>query len=319
VSRSYSVVICAYTLERWDLLRGAVDSARDQRLRPREIIVCVDHNAELAERARQAWASQAEVRVIQNRFPGRLGSARNSALEIASGEVIAFLDDDAQADPGWLQLLDGVYGSSTTIWAVGGSPRPRYEVPRPPWFPFEFDWVFGCAYRGLPDERGPVGRLIGASMSVRRAAALKVGGFHSDAHDDMDLSHRLVAEFGRGSVMYDPEIQVSHFVSRQRLSWSYFWRRCFHVNRGKVLAFKDMAHAGNQNADFAFVRQALLRALPRYLVTPSSGGWARAAALLAGIALAGFGNIVGRLGVLFGRTEPSLTRGLPESSGVAAS
>ncbi len=307
---TYSVVICAYTLDRWDLLRQAVDSAQGQRISPDEVLVCIDHNPDLAALAQRTWDSAARVQVIENRFPGRLGSARNSAMEVVTGDVVAFLDDDAQAAPDWLTRLDAIYSISPEVQAVGGGPKPRYEVPRPRWFPLEFDWVFGCAYRGLPLERAATGRLIGASMSARRLAILKVDGFHSDNHDDMDLSHRLIAEYGHESVIYDPAIQVSHFVTRERLTWRYFWRRCFYVNRGKVLALKDMAHAGNLNADLAFVREALLVALPEYLAEPLGGGWRRAGALLTGVALAGLGNLAGRLSLLVGRTEPSQTRGL---------
>jgi glycosyltransferase involved in cell wall biosynthesis len=317
VSLAYTVVICAYTLERWDLLREAVDSARSQDIEPAEIVVCIDHNPDLLALAEQTWGSDTDVTVIQNRFGGRLGSARNSAMEIVTGDVVAFLDDDARAAPDWLSRLEAIYHASTDVQAVGGGPKPRYEVPRPNWIPLEFDWVFGCAYRGLPTERAATGRLIGASMSARRLAILAVDGFHSDNHDDMDLSHRLIAEFGHDSVIYDPAIQVSHYVTRQRLTWGYFWHRCFDVNRGKVLAFQDMGHAGNQSADVDFVRHALLVVLPEYLADPFGGGWRRAGALLAGIALAGLGNLTGRLSVLAGRTEPSQTRGLASSRATA--
>lgn len=311
---TYSVVICAYTLDRWDLLKESVASAEGQLVRPNEILVCIDHNPELSALAQQAWSSNPVVRVIDNRFPGRLGSARNSAMEVVVGDVVAFLDDDARADSDWLTRLEAIYSHSPDVQAVGGGPKPRYEVPRPSWFPFEFDWVFGCAYRGLPSERAATGRLIGASMSARRRAILKVGGFYSDNHDDMDLSHRLIAEFGHESVVYDPSIQVSHFVTRERLTWSYFWRRCFYVNRGKVLAVSDLENAGNLNADLAFVRQAVLVALPEYVGDRSRGGWGRAGALLTGVALAGFGNLAGRLSLLVGMTEPSQTRGLADST-----
>jgi glycosyltransferase involved in cell wall biosynthesis len=317
VSHAYSVVICAYTIDRWALLREAVDSARSQEIQPAEIVVCIDHNPDLLALARQTWSSDADVSVIENRFPGRLGSARNSAMEVVGGDVVAFLDDDARAAPDWLSRLEAIYDGAPDVQAVGGGPSPRYEVPRPNWFPLEFDWVFGCAYRGLPSERGATGRLIGASMSARRLAILKVDGFHSDNHDDMDLSHRLIAEFGHDSVIYDPSIQVSHYVTRERLTWRYFWHRCFDVNRGKVLAFQDLGHAGNQSADVAFVRHALLKVLPEYLADPFGGGWRRAGALLAGIALAALGNLAGRLSVLAGRTEPSQTRGLTSGRATA--
>jgi glycosyltransferase involved in cell wall biosynthesis len=315
LSPSFSVVICAYTRARWPRLLEAVASVRAQSLTPLEVIVCIDHNPELAEMARDEWREDGEcVRVIENRYAGRLGSARNSALEIAQGSAIAFLDDDARADSDWLMRLADLYDSDPTIQAIGCSPRPSLERDRPAWFPYEFDWVFGCAYRGLPTERGPVGRLIGAAMSVRRSAALAVGGFHSDNHDDMDLTHRLIHHYGAPGVVYDPTIEVTHFVPADRLTWSYFWRRCFFVNRGKVLAFRDMEHAGNVKADVAFVRATILGAVPRYVLSREDRRPLSAAATIAGILLAGLGHLVGQLYVRLGLTEPAATRGLEASA-----
>ena len=99
--------------------------------------------------------------------------------------------------------------------------------------------MFGCHYRGLPESRQPVEHLIGASMSVRTAALRAVGGFHSDDHDDMDLSHRIAAGFGPSAVVYEPRARISHFVPAVRVSWRYFWRRCYTINRSKVRAFAD--------------------------------------------------------------------------------
>jgi glucosyl-dolichyl phosphate glucuronosyltransferase len=46
-----SVVICAHTLERWDELNRAVGSVRTQTRAPREIVVVMDNNEALRERA----------------------------------------------------------------------------------------------------------------------------------------------------------------------------------------------------------------------------------------------------------------------------
>ncbi|MGP0053420.1 MAG: glycosyltransferase [Solirubrobacteraceae bacterium] len=310
MSTSISVVVCAYTTARWQLLQEAIESILAQERAPHEIVLCIDHNEELAAMARDLWGDDQRVRVIENRYPGRLGSARNSALELLSGEIVAFLDDDARADPDWLSRLSEVYAGNPDVQAVGCAPTPAFETARPSWFPVEFDWVFGCTYRGLPTRRAPTRRLIGAAMTVRRAAALAVGGFHSDNHDDMDLSHRLVDRYGPAAVIFEPTIRVSHFVTAERVKWAYFWRRCFNVNRGKVLAFRDMEQAGNLSADIGFVASALLGGVPRHLASGTRGRARRAAATIAGIALAGLGNLAGRLDLLRGVTEPAPTRGL---------
>ena len=295
-----SVVICAYTEDRWPLLLRSVASVQRQGWIPVEIIVCVDHNDSLLERCRQQWALRAEdpsvpVVVLANKYQGRLGSARNSAAEVASGDIVAFLDDDAWADPDWLDRLLSPYDKQSVV-AVGGAPVPEFERARPGWFPFEFDWVFGCAYAGLPEKRAPVARLIGANMSVRRLALAEIGGFHSDNHDDMDMCHRLRYQRPAEEIVYEPMAQVHHFVPAERTTWGYFWRRCFFVNRGKVEAFHQMEGSGNLSADIGFVGRALFRGVSRGLRQAFQGdawGAARAASILAGIVLAGTGHVAG--------------------------
>jgi glucosyl-dolichyl phosphate glucuronosyltransferase len=300
-SLTVSVIICAYTEDRWPLLLQSVASVQQQCRIPMEIIVCVDHNEFLLERCRQQWVDQADgpsvpVVVLANKYQGRLGSARNSAAEIARGDVVAFLDDDASAYPDWLDRLLLPYANELVV-AVGGAPVPEFEGARPGWFPFEFDWVFGCAYAGLPATQAPLARLIGANMSVRRLALAEIGGFHSDNHDDMDMCHRLMYRRPREQIVYEPLARVRHFVPATRTTWGYFWRRCFFVNKGKVEAFRQMEGAADLSADIGFVGRALSRGVSKGLRQALHGdawGAARAAAILAGIVLAGAGHVAGR-------------------------
>jgi GT2 family glycosyltransferase len=316
-SPSADVVICTYTDERWDLLERAVASVQAQTVGPAKLLICVDHNEELLARCLDRWGSDATVagtplEVFANRFPGRLGSARNTAVERSTAEIIAFLDDDAEAHPTWLETLLDVYVSTAAV-AVGGAPLPNQQVPRPGWFPHEFDWVFGCHYAGLPEVRQPVRHLIGASMSVRAEALRAVGGFHSDKHDDMDLSHRIAAAHGASAVVYEPKAVIYHYVHPERLTWDYFWRRCYTINRGKVRAFSDMGAAGNIRAELEFAARMVgrvARKLLRGLRGDTDAVW-QAAAIVAGLTAASAGHIRGRLDLLTGRLPVSLTVGLP--------
>ena len=311
------IVICTYTLARWDLLARSVESALTQRFTPQRVIIVVDHNHELLERCQHQWGgalsdSPVEIVVVANQFAGRLGSARNTALLYTRADIVAFLDDDAEAASDWLERLLAVYATHPGTVAVGGAPQPNYGAPRPSWFPPECDWVFGCHYRWLPDELAPVRHLIGASMSVRRDAILAISGFHADDHDDMDLSHRIAHSFGPATVFYEPRAEVRHYVAPERLTWSYFWRRCFYVNRSKVGAFADMGDAGNIRAELGFVLSVLLGLGPA-LVAALSGRPARLAqalVALAAVALAGCGFVAGRVQLALGRRPEILTTGL---------
>ena len=313
-----SVIIPSYTLDRWSLLCDAVHSVQVQTRPPLEIIICVDHNADLFARCTTEWPperpSEVPIRIIENRFEQdpaeaeahlrahgsrrRFGAgwARNCAAELARGDVLAFLDDDAAAAPAWLAHLLAPYDEPSTI-AVGGAPLPRYETERPGWFPPNFDWVFGCAYDGLPSTLAPAAHLIGANMSVRRTVFEAVGGFHSIDFDDLDLCMRIAAQYPNRTLYYEPLAVVFHYVPEGRLSWHYFWRRCFFVNREKVETFAAMGQAANLNAERAFVRRALITQVATQLAALRSGqrvALLRLGSMVVGIVMAVSGHLVGQ-------------------------
>jgi glycosyltransferase involved in cell wall biosynthesis len=321
-----SVIICAYTDDRWEPMLQSVASVHEQSLRPCEIIVCIDHNETLFRRCAAHWADLAAstppVRVIQNKYDGHLGSARNTAAETAAGEILAFLDDDAAADKDWLAILTAPYRDER-IGAVGGRPLPVFEAGRPPWFPKQFDWVFGCAYDGLPTSRGPLAHLIGANMSVRRILLVEqAGGFHSDNHDDMDMCHRVARLKGSEAVIYEPAATVRHFVPASRPTWKYFWRRCFFVNKGKVEAFAQMGDAATLGAETRFVRYALTKGVLREISEAAKGdvhGLVRSAAIIAGVGLAAAGHVVGRIELAWRlrRQRQQATKQMPDTAAQA--
>ena len=310
-----SVAICAYTLQRWELLQDAVRSVREAEPRPVELIICVDHNEELFRRATREWAmaeGPLPIRVVNNRFEGHSGSARNTAIEVAIGDIVAFLDDDAVAEPDWLARLIDAY-TDDCVMAVGGRPVPRFETACPNWFPPDFYWLFGCAYAGLPVTRSPVRHLIGTVSSARRAALTEIGGYHSDTHDDMDICHRITHRYGSSSVVYDPSVVVTHFVPATRSTWTYFRKRVYTENRDKVIALVDMGPSANVQAELEFVRRQSVSALRM-----AAQGMARrephlviqSLCSVAGMALGGLGFLDGKIRLRIGRYKPSETRGI---------
>src|SRR5262245_42192067 len=99
MTAAISVIICAYTEERWLDLVAAVQSVQSQTVPAHEIIVVIDHNPTLWQRAQAALPG---VSVIENSGPRGLSGTRNSGIALAEGNVIAFMDEDAMAAPDWL-------------------------------------------------------------------------------------------------------------------------------------------------------------------------------------------------------------------------
>jgi len=306
-----SVVICAFREDRWSQLKKSVASVEGQTSPPIEVIVCIDHNEELLRKSEEYFgkgrvAEPVPVIVLANKYSGRLGAARNTGVEFASGEVVAFLDDDAAAAADWLERLIAPYDDQS-VGAVGGKPLPVFEVRRPRWFPHEFDWVFGCAYRGLPSARAPSRRLIGANMSARRCALREIGGFHTDHQDDMDMCQRIA--YAQRKVLYEPLAVVHHAVPATRTTWHYFWRKCYLANQGKVEVFANMQEAGSLKAELTFVTRTLTMGVLTeigHVIRGDLYGLARVGAIIAGIASAGLGHLSGKWRLRWSRRVPAI-------------
>src|SRR5205085_10108925 len=158
-----SVVICTYTEERWHDLVAAVKSIEQQTTPPCEIIVVIDHNTRLLERVRMHIP---DVIVIENAEERGLSGARNSGIAVAQGTLIAFLDDDAIAEPDWLAWLSQCCANPEVL-AAGGIVEPLWAIKPPIWFPEEFYWVVGCSYQGLPETRAVVRNPYGGCTCYR--------------------------------------------------------------------------------------------------------------------------------------------------------
>ena len=314
---SVAVAIPAFTMDRWELLVRAVESIRDQTVHVEEVVLCIDNNLELLERAQDKWRETSDpvVTVIPNRHGVDhqrvslhetahgsrrrfgAGSARNTAADRVRADVMAFMDDDARAEPDWIERLLEVFASPSVV-AVGGPPIPDYETSRPDWYPGNFDWVFGCAYDGLPISVQPLRHLIGANMAVRQTAFDAVGGFVGSDFDDLNLCMRLIERFGVENVIYTPFARVRHYVTAERVTWRYFWRRCYFVNREKVRVFRHIGTAANLVAERQFVIHALTkqsRATLRSLRHGDTRALRVLGAMIAGIGLAGLGHVCGQI------------------------
>ncbi|HLM65794.1 MAG TPA: glycosyltransferase family 2 protein [Acidimicrobiales bacterium] len=267
-----SVVVCAYTEQRWDDLSAAIASVRAQTRPAHELIVVVDHNDRLLARVRRAFP---DVSAVENGERRGLSGARNTGTALATGDVVAFLDDDAAAEPDWLDRLLAPYSDERVI-GVGGTVEPVWSGPRPRSFPDEFMWVVGCSYRGLPVDTSPVRNLIGANMSYRRRALEELGGFHGALGrvgttpmgcEETELCVRAAHRWPDSVVVYEPRAMVRHRVPRSRARWSYFRARCY----GEGLSKAEVVRLAGSVLGLASERSYTFRTLPRGVVREVTG------------------------------------------------
>ena len=284
------------------LTRAALESALNQSPRPRQVLLVVDHNAGLAARARRELAG---VTVLESDGPPGLSGARNTGLAAATQPVTVFLDDDAEARPGWLESLVRPY-SSPDVVATGGSVHPRFPVRRPRWLPPEFDWVVGCSYRGMPETVSVIRNPIGASMSLRTSLALEAGGFDDAVGrvgtsprgcEETELAIRLTASHPGSVIFYVPASAVDHYVSAERLRFGYFLRRCWHEGLSKADVVRMVGSAAGLERErrqtAVVIPAALLREL-RGLATGHVGAGMRMGAAITGLSTVVGGYFTGR-------------------------
>ena len=266
-SLSASVVICCYTEQRWDDLVGAIESVKRQTSPPLEAVLVVDHNAALLERIR---AEMDNVVVLENRGRQGLAGARNTGVDDSKGDVIVFLDDDAAAEPEWLEALVSPYDDPSVL-GVGGWIQPAWGGPRPGWFPEEFDWVIGCSYQGSPAVSSRVRNLIGANMSLRREVFDAVGGFREGIGrvgtrplgcEETELCIRANRRWPDRFFVIQPSARVHHTVRPERARWRYFLSRCYAegLSKAQVASFEGMT------SGLASERTHAIKALPRGVV-----------------------------------------------------
>jgi glucosyl-dolichyl phosphate glucuronosyltransferase len=298
-----SVVICAFTFERLEEMGAAIESVRSQSVPAHEVVLVIDHDAELLAESRRRWA---DVRVVPNREMRGLSGARNSGVAETTGEVVAFLDDDAAAAPDWLKGLTEAYRDPRVLGA-GGRVRPNWRIGRPKWFPPEFDWVVGCSHSGMPQVRAAVRNLIGASMSFRRDVLDKAGGFaqelgrmgkNSIGGDETELCIRATRARPDGLFIYDPTLLVDHVVPPPRGRLRYFAARCAAEGRSKALISRLVGSEAGLASERSYVSRTLPAGILRGLREALRGdvsGVARTATLAAGLAITTAGYVAGSL------------------------
>ncbi|MBX5327273.1 MAG: glycosyltransferase family 2 protein [Candidatus Bathyarchaeia archaeon] len=239
-SEAVSVVVSAYSKERLDCVLECVNSVRNQSFPPKEIILVLDPDRQLMEAYQSRVPSY--VKIIASEGFG-LSNARNAGVKSAQGEIVAFIDDDAVADVNWLKNLVRNYDDSNVV-GVGGAINPLWENGCPAWFPEELNWVVGCSYKGLPEQKALVRNPIGCNMSFRKDVLMKVGLFRSDigrfgkrllAGEETELSLRILSKIKGSKIIYDPAAKVYHRVSKNRVTPKYLWGRSFCEGVSKAL------------------------------------------------------------------------------------
>ena len=227
-----SVVVCTYNGQRFI---GETLSALAKSNHPDYEVIVVDDGS---TDATAAIAGEFNVRLIRTENCG-LSSARNTGLRAATGEIVAYIDDDAYPDEEWLNRLAMVF-LTTDYVGVGGPNLPPASDPL----------VAQCVAHA---PGGPIHVLLsdreaehipGCNMAFRREHLLSIGGFDPQfrvAGDDVDVCWK-VQERG-WKLGFSPTATVFH---HRRDSLRAYWKQ--QLGYGKAEALLERKWPDKYNA-----------------------------------------------------------------------
>ncbi|MGO9429796.1 glycosyltransferase family 2 protein [Rhodoblastus sp.] len=285
-----SVIICAHTMNRWPHICEAVRSVQAQNAAAKEIILVIDHNRELFDACRKEFP---DLKVIESGEARGSSGARNAGVAAATGDFVAFVDDDMVADPDLLKVMIPLF-DDPSVAGVGATASPLWLGTPPRWFPDEFLWVVGCTYRGL---EGGVVRNVWGPMSFRRSIFQRIGGFDTRlgrngsklpiSCEETEFSLRLTQAYPQTKLLYAPDAVIEHKVPTDRVTFSYFVLRCFAEGISKARVAR-MAGAKSLATERNYVLHTLLGGVGRGIADAVTklDAWAAARAAFIAVGLA---------------------------------
>jgi glycosyltransferase involved in cell wall biosynthesis len=245
-----SVVVCTRNRAKLLAQSSAALLAIDYPSDRWEVLIVDNHSTDDTLQVAQETARSRPdlVRVIEERELG-LSAARNAGIRNARGDIIAFIDDDAFPELGWLRALVEVLLREDAL-VVGGAVEPWFQGELPTWFTEQY-FVYVSAW-----DKGPEVQSLtyndyprGANIAFRREVFERFGyystclGYKGNSLvpcEEIELCLRI--ERGGGRILYVPGARVRHVTSAERITPRWLARRF--QGQAHSEAIVDWRHAG---------------------------------------------------------------------------
>jgi glycosyltransferase involved in cell wall biosynthesis len=218
-----SVIVCTFNGSR--TLSECLESLLKLDYPNYEVIVVNDGSTDATGEIARSYGYR--VMTTENRG---LSAARNTGLNAASGEIVAYIDDDAYADPHWLRYIASTFLNTPHVGVGGPNIAPPGDgsiaecVAHSPGNPVHIL---------LSDSEAE--HIPGCNMAFRKAALEAIGGFDPQfriAGDDVDACWRLQQQ--GWTLGYSPGAMVWH---HRRNSIRAYWKQ--QHNYGKAESFLE--------------------------------------------------------------------------------
>ena len=280
-----SVIIATHN--RASLLDECLQHIARQRFKAGDEVIVADNGSTDATPetlARHQQTFPVPLRIVDEPVPGK-SRALARALAVATGDVLAFTDDDVNVGDGWLDAIRAAMADPAQA-LIGGPVAPRWQRGAPRWLRLG-DRGYGplaapLALLDYGDRAVPLGSrtALGANLAVRRDVIRRVGGFALHlgklrgtllSGEDHELCRRVQALGLRAT--YWPAARVTHWVPVDRMRIRYFLAWFF---------WSGITHAALEEGR---ARDRSLLGVPLYLIRRFVGG------TLAALGAAATGNL----------------------------
>ena len=248
MSEQTDISVVMGTANRAHMLPGALTSLFAQNAGTLRYEVIVVDNAS-TDRTRDVIARTIdecgrELRYVFEPHRG-VSHARNRGIELARSPIVAFMDDDQEAAPGWLAAAFSSLRDNPEVDMVGGPLLPIWDTAPPSWIATREDMGPMSLVNG-GDAPFLVGRrrwfcFTGGNFACRRDALVRAGGYSTDypRSQDREIQLRLMLHGSEG--LYVPDMVMFHHVDGRRLTRTHhrrWWRTEGRMRAG--YAFEEM-------------------------------------------------------------------------------
>jgi len=225
-----SVVICAYNGEEW--IEECLDGCSAIDYPNFEVILVDDGSSDHTLALAESKAKKYGFKVLAQAANGGLSAARNRGMEAASGEIIAYLDQDAYPDEHWLRYLAITFLSTQAAVVGGPNINPLCAGPLSDCV----DQAPGNSQIVMRDAES-ADHIPGCNLAVRKAFMKSIGGFdlrYRYGGDDVNFCWKVIKSGGRLAV--SPGAMIWHY---RRKNIASFWRQQKGYGKGEAVLERD--------------------------------------------------------------------------------
>ena len=287
-SPSISAVVC--TRDRVEHLNKCLYSLLNQSCKPKEIVIVDDASAELdifsllknacyyIKNKISEQENKINIKYIRNKLRQGIVKSRNLGIAAASGDIIAFIDDDGHAHRDWVKNITKHYkdkkvvGVGGPIVEIGRKIETKPEIKKLSYITSHGDIRHHYRVKNLKEIKNlrtsRVRFLMGGNMSFRKEALFRINGFDPKYkgnyyREETDLCLRASK---LGKIIFEPNAVAYHTTAR-------------HGGTRDISRLKDFLYWYFRNTSLLFMRhfdsekaiKKIYRHSKKYVVEMSKG------------------------------------------------